>query len=233
MNNFEVGLKKDWDIGFPLRTNLAAYTQKFDNVVRQSQNPATPIFAILTNASQARLSGFEAEISAKPFTGFDLSLSYGHVDARYTAPFRPFANSTFNAEDFEFALVPKHTVAVNASYTLPLDEAIGKVSLNANYTHQSRMWWDDTQQQNSPGCSGSNCGPLNHYSQKPYGLLDLRVDWRRIMGSAIDVAFWATNVTKTKYFSSSTNLGNVLGIAKYPGQPRFFGLDVTVHFGAE
>jgi len=232
VENFELGLKKDWDIGIPIRTNISAYTQKFKNVVRQAQNPTSVTGALLTNAASARLKGFEAEFSIKPVRGLELGLSYGYVDAKYTGPFFPFANSTFNAQSFAFSLVPKETITATGSYTLPLDESIGEITFSGNYYHQSRMFWDDSQQGTSPGCLASNCGPRDLYSQKPYGTLDLRLDWKRIAGSRFDAAIWGTNVTKEKFNSSPVPLLNTIGIALYPGDPRFFGADVTFHFGA-
>ncbi|WP_313808442.1 TonB-dependent receptor [Sphingobium sp.] len=233
VENFEVGLKKDWDFGIPIRTNISGYTQKFNNVVRQAQNPTAVTSAVLVNATSARLKGFEAELSIKPVRGLELGASYGYVDAKYTGPFFPFAGSTFNAQNFEFSLVPKETLTVNGSYTLPLDKSVGEVRLSANYYHQSRMFWDDSQQGTSPGCLASDCGPRDIYSQKPYGTLDVRLDWKGIAGSRFDASLWATNVTKEKFNSSVVPLANAIGLPLFPGDPRFFGVDLTFHFGTD
>ncbi len=231
--NYELGLKRDWDLAIPLRTNLAAYLQKYTNIVRQAQNPATPLFSILTNGPKADVRGVEAEISVKPFPGMDIGLSYAYVDAQYKAPFFPFGiGNPFNAQFNEISLVPKTTLTLNASYTLPMiNSDYGAVTVGGSFYHQSRFWYDDVQQRSACGStSNQSCGGLNDYSQKPYSTLAMRLDWESVMGSNFDVNLWVTNLTNTEYYTSATPLGNVLGFSGYYGQPRFYGFDVKYRF---
>lgn len=232
VRNYEVGLKSEWDIGFPLRANLAGYFQDYKNIVRQAQSPLTPLFAILTNGPKAEILGGEVEVSVRPWPGMNVSLAYGYVSPRYTAPFYPFAPPiTFNAQFNKFSQVPNTTVTLNTSYTfqdIPSD--YGAFTIGGTFFHQSRMWYDDTQQASACGSAGNlYCGPINAYSQKPYSLIDLRLNWDSVMGSDFDIKFWVSNLLNTKYHASASPLANTLGFTTYVGKPRFWGIDLKYH----
>jgi iron complex outermembrane receptor protein len=227
VENYEIGLKRDWIFGDArLRTNIAAYDQKYTNIVRELQEvTAGAPFAVLTNGPKADIKGAEVEIGFAPVKHVDLGLSFAYVDPKYTAPFFPIPS--FNEENNQFALVPHTTLTANVKYTLPLDPHIGDISLGANYYYQSRMWYDDASQGNNCGNAyNSPCGPLNYYSQKPYGILGLRLDWKNLWGSKFDADLWTTNVTNTEYNTSAGAVVSVLGFENVMGPPRFVGADL-------
>ncbi len=223
VDNYEIGLKRDWLFGdVQARTNVAAYVQKYTDIVRQAQNPDDARFALLVNATKATIRGVEAEIQVRPTDALTLGLAYSYVDAYYTGP---FIVGGVDMRSNKFSLVPATTVSINAAYTLPLDSSYGAVVLGANYYRQSRFWFDDNNQ-------GPAFGPLNYQSQGAYGLLDLRVDWESALESNFDVSLWVKNVGGTKYYTSMVPLYGSLGVAPaYVGQPRFVGFDVKYRFG--
>jgi iron complex outermembrane receptor protein len=229
--NYEVGLKGDWNIGnVGIRTNVAAYLQKYEDIVRQLQQvTGGAAFAVLTNGPKADITGAEVEFSVTPFDGLSVGLAYSYVDAEYTAPFYPIP--TFNQQFNEFSLVPDTTMSANVSYQLPLDSAIGEVSVSANYYYQSRMWYDDASQGNSCGPSFNlPCGPFDYYTQKPYDTVSARLDWKGVAGSRFDVGLWGTNLTNTEYNVYGGSVVTTVGFLNMVGPPRFYGVDVQYSF---
>jgi len=231
VENYELGLKRDWQFGsIPVRTNIAAYFQNYQNIVRELQQvePGS-VFAILTNGPKAQIPGGEFEATISPIRDLHVDLSYSYSDPHYTAPFYPITG--VNLEGNKFALVPHATANATATYDFPVDSRFGRPSISATYYYQSRMWYDDAAQGNTCGPNYNlSCGPLNYYSQKPYGLLNIRLDWKNVEGSKFDVGLWVTNLADTKYNTSAGAVVSSLGFENVMGLPRFFGFDLKYHW---
>ncbi len=227
--NYEIGLKRDWDLGFPLRTNLAGYIQKYTNVVRQlyPQSTSGNTVQLLINGPKADILGTEVEVRARPIDDLELNLSYAYVNAHYTADWQPILG--LQGRDLRFSLVPATQFNISATYTLPIiNPDHGEVSFNVHFSHQSRMWGDDVQQPPYYPAVGT----MNDLSQKPYSLLNMRVDWKSVMGSNFDLDVWVKNLANTKYYTAFNPSATSGMLAGYNGQPRFVGFDVKYRFGA-
>ncbi|MEX1147516.1 MAG: TonB-dependent receptor, partial [Sphingomonadales bacterium] len=81
---WEVGVKRDWDLGgMFLRTNLAGFYSDYTNVQRQlvdttSGNP----FTVVANAAEARIQGLELEVLAQVTPEFQISGFWGYTDTK-------------------------------------------------------------------------------------------------------------------------------------------------------
>src|ERR1019366_7937630 len=102
------------------------------------------------------------------------------------------------------ALSPKNKFTVTGTYTLPLDEKIGKVSIAATFTHT------DSELANYSGRGyvayiPSPTGPV--LATQPLNilqatnLLNPNVNWDKVAGSPVDLSFFVTNLTNEKYLS--------------------------------
>lgn len=236
--NNEIGLKADWDIGIPVRTNVAVYRQDYTDIQRIAQDTAALAAARLFNATKATIDGYEAEITLRPTHNLQIGATYAHVNPKYTQSFfnslggagcaaGAFASSTCqDVAQNTFGLVPKATFTLNATYKLPLDSNIGTVSVSADYYHQSRMYFDDTLQ-------GSIAGPLDAQSSAPYGLWNARIDWKDVMKSQFDIALWVKNAGNVKYYTSAIPVytSTVGTWSNYVGEPRMVGVEFKWNFG--
>jgi iron complex outermembrane receptor protein len=117
-----------------------------------------------------------------------------------------------------FQSVPDYQGGLSISYTLPLPSTVGEVSMRGDAFYQSEMWWDTTKA--AEGVA----------RQSGYSLLNLRADWKRVMGTALDFGVYATNVADKKYQVGGSVIAGV-ATAVY-GTPRMFGGEFTYHFGA-
>ncbi|EZP49977.1 TonB-dependent receptor plug domain-containing protein [Sphingomonas sp. RIT328] len=78
--NYEAGLKSQW---FNRRLTVNADYYHIDwNGIQVSGSTPDGLFRFTTNAGQAKVDGFEVEVSGRPAPTLDLGLTYGHVAAR-------------------------------------------------------------------------------------------------------------------------------------------------------
>ncbi len=113
--NYEVGLKGRLFDG-RVRLTAAAFMLTRQNVATSDPNniPGGPAFVVATGEQEHN--GFEVSADIDVAEGFDLSLSYGYVDAEVTKVINPG-----NGQDVgdTVPLTPSHTFSVYGSYTVP------------------------------------------------------------------------------------------------------------------
>jgi iron complex outermembrane receptor protein len=173
------------------------------------------------NAGKSKIQGLEVDGSIT-YEGFDLNVGYAYLDTKlksYTPPLFEgyFAPTTGALIGGDLPLSPKHRVTVTPTYTLPLEESLGRVSLSATYTYTAKQ-------------VASN--------DTPYGILpstslwNLNLNWNDVGGSPVDLAAFVTNLTNEKYpvfvgqSWTSTGTENLI-----LGQPRMYGARLRVTFG--
>ncbi|MCX7863421.1 MAG: TonB-dependent receptor [Novosphingobium sp.] len=251
LDAFEIGAKTSFRGAVRGYFNIAAFYNKLKDQQFFAGLIPTPAFAALgiaggaaiINAGASRVYGVEVDASATFFDSLNLSVGYTYLDTKVTrvaaaatqgdgsalgqllvgTPFgailpRVQVGSPFND-------TPKHKLAVNASYTLPLDESIGRISLGATWVHASSYINDGAVPRVVNGI-GLGRSPSTD-------LVNLNLDWKEVAGSPIDLAFFVTNLTKEKYNVNSTGAWSSAGVAEIlVNQPRFYGVRVRFNFGA-
>lgn len=64
-----------------------------------------------------------------------------------------------------------------------------------------------------------------------YTLLNVRAEWNGMLGSKLDSAVYASNVTDKEYNTGGFPLGAVTGSnSVLPGTPRMFGIELSSRF---
>jgi iron complex outermembrane receptor protein len=190
-------------------------------------NSGLPGARIVVNAGRSRIWGIEVDSSITPFRGFKLDAAYAYLNTKlldFVVPElpagTPYVPPTADAgtEGGVLPLSPKHRVTLTAAYTLPLDESIGRVSFAATYTY--------TTKQLSSTSSIVSFLPSNE-------LLNLNLNWANIAGLPVDLAAFATNVTKEEFPVSVTNNWQSRGFETViTNQPRTYGLRLKYRFGS-
>lgn len=217
--------------------------------------PVSPTAAPV-NAGKSRIWGIEVDASASPFEGLLLQVGYTYLNTKLTSvetfslePGSPYVLSGTYMVGDPLALSPKNKVTVTGTYTLPLSDSIGKVSFGATFTHTDKML-SNTGNRFYFGCNGTantylpNCqaGAVSDPATVAYiqsltflpstDLLNLNVNWDNIAGLPVDAAFFATNVTKEKYYTFYPGLSTGTGFETASvGAPRMYGFSLKYHFG--
>jgi iron complex outermembrane receptor protein len=139
---FELGLKSTL-IDRRLQVNAALFQTNYKGIQLNFQQGVSPT---IQNAGDAKIKGFELEVTAAPTDALTINASVGYLDAKYTnvlAPARVAANP-FQAGVFaggELPKTPKWKFNVSPRYQVNLGNG-GKIVLLADYTHTSSLWND-------------------------------------------------------------------------------------------
>lgn len=223
----ELGLKRDWTFGdVHARTNISAFYTWYNNI-QVVQRAAIAGADILTNAQRARVLGLEFEGMLVPARGITLGAVYSYNSAKYlkydtiAIPAIPqaltAAQPSRDLAGTPFSFVPKHKFSVNATIDLPLPERAGKMSLNATYSYQSRQRVTPESQ------------PFD--TIEPYGLLNLRLDWKGAFGGPLDLAIYGTNVLDKEYrVTANPGYNNSGFINSIYGEPATYGVQLRYRF---
>lgn len=217
VNEFEFGLKADWDIGVPLRTNLAVFHDKYKDIQisRPVVVPGAGIISLVENAASATNKGAEFEATIRPLPGLTLGGFVSYLDAVSDVT----VAGTAAVAGRQTAFQPKWKYGFNGQLLIPAGGA-GELSLSADFSHTSVALTNET-----------NASLITSYPA--YGVLNLRAELREIAGTGFDLAVFANNATNKTYILGGFPLGGALGFesALY-GEPRMYGLSLKYRFGA-
>ena len=212
VNNYELGLKSEW-LDHALRANVAVYDEAFDNIQRTAITSLNGAHvSTLLNAATATIRGAELELTAVPFRNMKLFANGGGVFAKYDSFSQSPAPNLYNLNEplteLSFNNVPKWTTDGGFAYTFALPRNRGNFELAADYSWRSRQFGDfnNTPQAILPAY-GLLAASLSH-SAGPY-----------------TVSLWGRNLRNT-FYAEAVQLAS--GWTLYPGQPRTYGLTVTL-----
>ena len=233
----EIGFKGDFHIqDWRIRTDIALYHDNYANIQKNVKVPGPGGIpaSIITNAANAVIQGAELELTVQPVRNLTLDFHYAYTDAHFTGPniyagqavdpCNPKAQAILGfCPANRLAYTPRNQVGVSAEYKLPLDEAIGSVTIGADYYYQSSFAETDS-------------SALNPEAIQPgYGLLNLNASWTQVFGKPFDISFFMTNVTNALYAQAMDDLlqNSSIGVnAIVYGPPRMFGFGLKYRFGA-
>lgn len=234
VDTYEVGAKTAFRGPMPGYFNVAAFYNDFTGQQLAFNSTVAPLFQgkvpnaqPILNAGKSRIWGIEVDASISPFEGLRIDASYAYLNTRLleiTNPVRPIYYSALNPSAIvgePLVLSPAHKFTITGTYTLPLDESVGRVSVSATYTHT------DANQAFSSLQAPNNILPAAD-------LVNVNLDWNSAFGQPIDLAFFMTNVTNQKLIlypnTGYTTLGVVGGQLN---QPRMFGFRAKFRFGRD
>jgi iron complex outermembrane receptor protein len=232
VDTYEIGAKTSFRGAVSGYFNVAGFYNDFtdqqlavNSVVAVQFQGRVPNAQPILNAGKSRIWGVEVDASITPFTGLRLDAGYTYLNTKlqeFIQPPLPIYYSALlpTAEVGEpLALSPENRVTVTGTYTLPLDESIGKVSFGVTYTHTD-----------ANRALSSKVAP--NYIVQASDLINLNVDWESAFGQPIDVAFFMTNATNQKRIVYPSGAFATTGqTAGHLNQPRMFGFRMKYRFG--
>ncbi|CAN7596108.1 TonB-dependent receptor [Phenylobacterium sp. LjRoot219] len=232
VDTYEVGAKTSWRGAMPGLLNIAAYyndfrDQQISTGFRNVNNIVSPNSAIV-NAGRSRIWGVEVESSFSPFRDFRIDASYAYLNATLTeftqfpvpASFIPGSlydtASQGPVEGGRLPFSPKNKATITASYTLPVPETVGEVTLSGTYSYTSDV----------VVIPDRATGVLPSVE-----LVNLNLNWNEIAGKPVDASFFVTNLTKEKYYTHINDQLATGFMSKYLGEPRMYGVRLRARFG--
>lgn len=249
VTTFEVGHKGDWYVGdVPLRTNFAAYYQDYQDIQKtQAVQTATGFGTATVNAGEAEIMGLEFDVMVPITERMTATLAYSFVDASYkewdstqtwtNAQTQQRETVDVNLDDSEFVYMPEQSLTASLRYELPVSASIGTMSLLASVYWQDEMVTDETavvydQQAAFEGWTADDLAEAKKVSTvDSYSVLNLRYDWRNVMGSDVHFATYVNNATDEEYVVGGLNVIDALGWAAFTyGAPRTIGASLRYEF---
>ncbi|MDB5687433.1 MAG: hypothetical protein JWR77_2022 [Rhizorhabdus sp.] len=210
VTNYELGTKMQL-FERRVRFNFAAYYSDYSDiqVTTAFVGPTGANIGITTNATKARVYGFEADFTVRPTPELTLTASGGLTDAKYTY----FVDVTGDRSNTRFS-IPKWTANFGASYQL--DTSFGSIVPSVDYAYRSGLLLTPDPTTNP------------QYTQPGFGLLNgrLAVKLDRL---DLEVAAFGRNLTDKVYTVSSFGTGGTS--SRIYGTRRTYGVSLTKRFG--
>jgi iron complex outermembrane receptor protein len=220
VNDKEIGLKTDFNAGFPIRLNIAAFSDKYRDIQRNQTVPvvgSSPprTTSLVLNAALARIQGVEVQTTLRPTPSLTVTGFYSYLDARY----RKYIFDTLDLSGTRLPFAPKNKVGASIRYQFPLPEAVGVVSAGATYSYIGNFRGNDVDQ---PGNIRGD-----------YSTVDATLDWDHVAGSNFSASLFVTNLTDKLYAQQSAVFYNSIGYTSaIYGEPRMYGVRLRYAFGS-
>lgn len=221
VDEYELGLKTTTPLGGgQLTSSLAVFRQDGTDVQKQRSAsfdttgdgiPDT-VVTIVDNTAEQRNTGGELELSFGT-ADFNLSGFYSYTKIEIL---EGAAVSTIGTPEIAQRGTPKHQAGLTGTADMPIGN-LGELSLTANVTWRSEIFFDDFELQ---------------ARQPSYTLVNLRAEWSQIAQSGLSIAAYATNVTDEEYRIGVLGLiAEGLGFqSSVYGEPRMYGVEIGYKF---
>jgi len=215
---YEVGMKSRW-LNNRLQANVAVFQNEIEDL--QVSSFLLP-YSQLTNAGEATVKGYEIELLAAVTEAVTLNINYGYLDAEYNEfVFFDGLGSGQNIDIADTALfqyAPEEKFSLGAEYVKPMEMGVFSARLDWSYVDGFDVYPEPWNAANTRVNS--------------YHLLNARISVAEIsIGSgeqSLDVALWGKNVTDEEY--RVNGIPTQTGALNYFGDPRTYGLDVSLNF---
>lgn len=202
--NYELGGKHPF-LDNRLRAEIALFWIDWKNQ-QISQTLPSGRGSMLTNAGRSVSKGVEVTLQGNPVNGLMVQVNYGFTHATFKEYVDEKKNIDYSGN--YLPMVPSHTFAVGADYTLSNPcTYIDRFLVSLNYTGTGRIHWKED----------------NKVSQPYYGQLSGKVSATKGFAT---FAIWAKNITNTHYNAFYFESGGK-GLAQ-PGRPFTIGGSVAI-----
>ena len=220
---YEIGFKSDF-FDRRVRFNAAAFINDYVDIqIPVLTCPTAPCAARL-NAGDARVKGFEAELSAYPIDGLAIDASISYLDFKYKAssldPAASYPTNPGGVSANDPPASPPWKFSLGAQYKIDLDKA-GSITPRFDVTYEDKKFG---------GASVVNNERLLNFVPA-YTLANARVTWQNA-DEDLDVSLEVTNLFDKYYLLSVLDLrGAGGGVRKgRPGNPREWAVTVKKKF---
>jgi iron complex outermembrane receptor protein len=226
VDSYEVGGKMSWNGAMPGLFNVAAFYNDFSNQqILVGWRQGTLTGNAIANTGSSRLYGLEAEVGLSPVEGLKLDANFAYLNTKLTDAALPPAPLPFTDADslrrtipgFPFPFAPKYKGAVTATYTLPLPERAGRVSVAVAYNYTDHYAVIE-----GPGAIVPRFSTTN-----------LNVNWNSVGRTPIDLSLFVTNLFDKHYYNFLAEVPTLGILSTSPAEPRMIGMRVKYRFGAD
>jgi iron complex outermembrane receptor protein len=220
-HDVEVGVKYRGSLlGLPSAVNVAVYNQWITDIQRVIYTFAGANASAFTGnipAGQVRGVEFDGEVS--PWSWLTVGVTGAYTDAFYTNGL----GVAYGGGLLHYGPVgdvSRLSGSVFAQIGLPTPKSLGEMSVRADLYAQSYEYFSNLNSTLTPG------------TQLPgYSLLNLRYDWRDVLGTRLTVSAFAKNALNRAYYTGGESFGVDFGMNDAaPAEPRTYGAEISYRF---
>jgi iron complex outermembrane receptor protein len=225
-NQNEFGPEKTHDVevgakfsGPKIHFNVAVYDQIVHNVQRDLYFVVDGTPSSFThNVPEARIEGVELDGEILATSWLRLGANGAFTDASYPEGVVTVFGQTLDFTNYQDT--PRWSGSAFAQLTLPAPDPWGPMSVRADIYYQTNQTFSSLEASIAPGTT-----------LPAYALLNLRYDWREMMGTHVSLGVFAKNVLNRQYYLGGQALGPDVGFNEaVPGAPRTFGVELNYKF---
>lgn len=214
--SYEAGLKTNF-LNNNINFNLAGFYTDYENL---QVSQITGGGVTLTNAAQAKIFGFEADLSARVSSKFEINGSVGYLNATYDnfpgcprPGATPVALTTPNCAGNFLNIAPELTMALGAQFTQPVNDSIDFYT-RADWNFRSKVFFEP---QNTTRLSGDGRHLVNLRA-------GLKSDSWKLTG-------WVNNLFDATYVNFADDRSAIaINTTQAFGAPRTYGVTVGYSF---
>lgn len=201
--NYELGAKSSW-FDNKLTLNLAAFYIDMKDKQVSEVDPAT-YKAYISNAGKAHSYGFELEMQARPYQGWEVFGGYGYTKTKVDSWDGVGMKGFYDHAGNELTYAPQYTYNLGVQY-MHETGVFGRLELLG-----TGPFYHDVE---------------NKLREKSYELVNARLGYEN---DNFEIAFWCKNIFNTQYKNVRFDWGNGM-IAGFDGEPRQFGTTIAFKF---
>jgi len=229
LDDLEVGMKLDWNIGDARgRTNTALYGQRYNDIQR-AQFLSTPTGSVVqqtNNIASAEIWGLELENMVKLTRQWQVNLTYSYIHPKYTkwpGDSNGLAPGGIPLIQSPYPGTPEHQGTFGVRYQTPLGN-LGDLSALVEYYLQSSVELNDSALQDG----------FLIPKEQGYRNLNLRFDLSNIGGHPLDLGLFVRNATDDGHKLSVNSLYSSAGfISALYAEPRTYGIELRYRIGGQ
>ncbi len=241
VTSYEAGFKSDFSVqDMPVRLNVTVFQTDYEKIQRAAGDarvisPGNVVSGAQTlSTAEARIRGVELETVVKPIPQLELGANYSYLDAEYTK-FK-YTVTSLQVEDCTGAtfLVAGQVADLKClpmQYLSPnIVNVYGKLNFSDNMSLFVSYSWTDEQHTEALNLEKNQPGE----KLEAFELVNATFDWKRINGSNIDLAIFATNLLDEEYRISNTDVyqtGSLGAWSTLYGEPRIVGARLRYNWG--
>jgi iron complex outermembrane receptor protein len=220
VKDVEAGVKYNGRAGAtPIRANLAFYNSWVKNIQKTAYVViGGTVSSATVNVPKTKIWGIEADMSVSPSDWLSLGWSATYTHAKFTNADSRLFGATVRYGPF--GDVPKFSGTLYADAKLELPGDTGNLNYHVDVYRQSSFYFSNL------------AGTIQPNTKLPaYTLLNMRLDWDKVMGSNVKLSLYGKNLTNKVYYTGgSAGAQNFSNNSASFGAPRQYGVAARIDF---
>ena len=216
VRSMELGIKSEL-MDRRLRINADVFFSEYEDMQLNFILAGTVADTKVTNAGEAEMFGFEADVTFLATENLLMMLNYAYLDTEVTKA--TDINGNDASDQFVFFSAPEHSFTASADYTL-LQADWGRTSLNVSVNYMDER------------NGGSRAENVKNTQLRQYELVNARLSLTDVpfAGGRLAAGLWAKNLLDEEYELTAVDNLPQADRSVIWGEPRTYGIDIFYEY---